>query len=185
MANTSQRFLALLRGINVGGKNIIPMEALRRCFEDLGCADVRTYIQSGNVLFRSERSGVKALTTLIEEGLSHEFSYEAHVVVLASSKYKAAVQAAPPRWGKDDERKHNALFTLTGMTPSRVLSQLPEPVAQIETATTGPGVIFWSASAKHQAKTAIMKIGKLPIYKQLTVRNHKTVFKLLELLEDR
>ena len=50
-----RQFLALLRGINVGGKNVISMEELRQCFEDLGFRSVRTYIQSGNILFRVRR----------------------------------------------------------------------------------------------------------------------------------
>ena len=63
MARADSRFLALLRGINVGGKNVIAMDDLRKCFEDLGLTNIRTYIQSGNVLFLSEKPKDKDLTT--------------------------------------------------------------------------------------------------------------------------
>jgi uncharacterized protein (DUF1697 family) len=184
MAKTPSPFVALLRGINVGGKNIIAKEALSRCFQDLGFSHVRTYIQSGNILFQTVESRVKVLTTAIEEGLSDRFSYDAQAVVLSRRKFKSAVQAAPGDWGTNDEYKHNALFTLNGITPSKLLAQLPPPTTGIETVRSGSGVIFWSASKKQLTKTTMMKLAKSPFYQQVTVRNHNTVFKLLELLED-
>ena len=184
MAKQPRRFLALLRGINVGGKNIIPKDALRRCFEDLGLLHVRTYIQSGNVLFRSHETNSKTLTDAIEAGLTKQFSYDAQAVVLSYTRYQAAVQAAPDGWGQNGLQKHNALFTLRGITPERVLTKLPAPQADIETVTTGPGVVFWSASKKHLTRTTLMKLAAAPVYQQVTVRNHNTVFKLLELFED-
>ncbi len=183
MANVPSQFVALLRGINVGGKNVIAKDALSQCFQDFGFSQVRTYIQSGNILFRSGETRVKELTTTIEEGLSDRFSFKAQAVVFPRSKYRSAVQAAPGDWGKNDEQKHNALFTLSGLTPKRVLAQLPPPRTDMETVTSGPGVIFWSASKKHLARTTMMKLAALPVYQQITVRNHNTVFKLLELLE--
>lgn len=184
MTRRQPQYLALLRGINVGGSNIIAKDDLRRCFESLGLGDVRTYLQSGNVLFRSGPSSIKELTGAIEDGLSRRFHYRAQAVVISHRKYKSAVQAAPPDWGADDDRKHNGLFTLAGVTPRRVLSQLPAPNQDIETVTAGNGVIFWSASCEHLSKTTMMKVASLPLYKQLTVRNHRTVLKLLALLDD-
>ena len=181
MVKTPSRYLALLRGINVGGNNIIAKDDLRRCFEDLGCTNVRTYIQSGNILFRSDVASVKDLTAEVEAGLSKRFSYAAQAVILPQQKYSAAVKAAPRGWGTDDTQKHNALFTLAGITPKRVLAQLDSPQAAIETVTIGPGVIFWSVSKSHLTKTTMMKLAKERVYQQLTVRNHNTVFKLLEL----
>lgn len=184
MTRNTTRFLALLRGINVGGKNIIAKDDLRRCFEDLGFSNVRTYIQSGNILFRSEKSSVKELTAAVEAGLSNRFCYEAQAVILPHRKYKSAVAAAPDGWGTDDEQKHNALFTLNGTTPKKVLAHLVAPKTDIETVTTGPGVIFWSASKSHLTKTTMMKLAKEPVYQQMTIRNHNTVFKLLALFEE-
>ncbi len=184
MAKTPGRFLALLRGINVGGNNIIAKEDLRQCFEDLGFTNVRTYIQSGNILFRSEESRVKELTEAIEAELSRRFDYGAHAVVLSHKKYKSSVAAAPKSWGTDEDRKHNALFTLRSTSPAKILAQLPAAKSEIETIATAPGVLFWSYSKKRQSSSTIMELAKRPMYKQLTVRNHKTVFKLLELFEE-
>lgn len=184
MARKQSAYLALLRGINVGGKNLIAKEDLRRCFEALGFDGVRTYIQSGNVLFRSTETSVKNLTTLVEAGLADRFNYQAQAAVLSHSKYKSAVAAAPEDWGQDPAQKHNALFTLSSVTPKQVLAQLPAPQAEFETVTVGPGVIFWSASTKHLTRTTMPQLAKSPLYRQLTVRNHNTVFKLLELFRD-
>lgn len=184
MTKANSRFLALLRGINVGGKNVISKDDLRKCFEDLGLANVRTYIQSGNVLFHSEKTTAKELTTLIEGGLSKCFSYDAQAIVLPYRKYKSAIQSAPENWGNDDAQKHNALFTLSGITPKKVLTQLSPPKTDIETISTGPGVLFWSVSKKQLTKTTFMKLAKEPVYQQVTIRNHNTAFKLLDLLEE-
>ena len=184
MATKPSAFLALLRGINVGGRNVIAKDDLRQCFEDLGCTNVRTYIQSGNILFRSSVTGVEELTEAVETGLSDRFSYHAQAVVLSRKKYQTAVAAAPDGWGVDADRKHNALFTLKTITPKQVLAQLPAPKTDLETVTVGPHVVYWSISKQHQSKTTLMKLSAHPVYQQLTVRNHNTVFKLFELFKD-
>ena len=184
MPQTARRFLALLRGLNVGGQNVIGKDDLIHCFEDLGFDSVRTYIQSGNVLFRSDESRAAVLTRAIEAALSERLSNRVRAVVLAHAHYRAAVAAAPDHWGRDDDRKHNALFTLRGVTPRRIITQLPVPKDKLESLASGPGVIFWSVSKQHQTRTTWMKLAAAPAYQHVTVRNHRTVFRLLELLEE-
>ena len=184
MPQDTRCFLALLRGLNVGGQNVIGRDDLIRCFEDLGFDGVRTHIQSGNVLFRSSESRVAALTSAIEARLSERLSNRVRAVVFTRARYRAAVAAAPDEWGRNDERKHNAAFTLRGVTPGRVIEQLPVPKEDIETVAAGPGVIFWSISKRHQTRTTWMKLAAAPVYRKLTVRNHRTVLRLRELLEE-
>ena len=95
----SDRYLALLRGINVGGNNVIAKDDLRRCFEDLGFRNVRTYIQSGNIVFRAPEGETGKLTERVESGLSKRFSYAARAIVLSHAGYRAALAAAPAAWG--------------------------------------------------------------------------------------
>ena len=175
-----QKHLALLRGINVGGKNLIPMAELRSCFESMGFEDVATYIQSGNVLFRG--SAVDEGT--IESQLSDTFAYVGRVVVVTGRRFNAMVGRAPDWWGRSDTEKHNALFTLQGTTPDRVLRALPPP-SEHERIATGPGVIFWSGDKARLTRTMfVSKLAGHPAYKELTVRNSNTFFKLAKLLED-
>ncbi|WP_425395978.1 DUF1697 domain-containing protein [Aeoliella sp.] len=180
----SFRYLALLRGINVGGNNLFAKDDLRRCFENLGFTSVRTYIQSGNILFRADTSGVRELTARVEEALSRQFQYDAQAVVLSHRQYKSALAAAHDHWGQDAQRKHNALFPVGRLTSSRVLAQLPEPKSDIETITTGPGVLFWSIDKQQQSRTTYARLAANPLYKQLTIRNHNTTKKLLELFAE-
>ena len=124
-ARESERYVALLRGINVGGHNIIAKDDLRRCFEDLGFTRVRTYIQSGNIVFRAAQGAGEQLTARVEAGLSERFSYTARAVVLSYAEYRALLDAAPSAWGEDPAYRHNALFTLAGTTPAQVLASIP------------------------------------------------------------
>ena len=176
--------LALLRGINVGGRNLISKNQLVDFFAGLGLNDVSTYIQSGNVLFRSTPARIAGLTGEIEQGLEKKFAYPARAVVITEPEYHAMVKSAHRDWGKREDRKHNALFTLSEISPSQVIDELPPPEKGVEKVSRGPGVLFWSADKKRLAETTMMKLSKSRLYKLLTVRNHNTVFKLQQLLND-
>ena len=184
MSKQGSKFLALLRGINVGGRNIISKEDLKDCFEKLGYESVRTYIQSGNILFRSEITDTKELTATIEQGLSKRFNYDAQAVIISQRKYKSMLSKAHDNWGEDEDWKHNAMFLLSGTTPKKVLSQIADPKVNIETVSHSTGIIFWSTLKKQQTKATVMKLAAHPVYKQMTVRNHNTCFKLLKLFDE-
>ena len=178
------RYLALLRGINVGGKNIIAKDDLKQCFENIGLESVRTYIQSGNVLFRSKETDDRKLTSWIEAALSKQFHYQAHVVVFSRNQFESDVQSAPKNWGIDETKKHNALFLLRDLRPIDVMEQLPSPVKKHETVGMAKSTLFWSTSKDYKGKTTLMKLARMPVYKQMTVRNHNTTMKLLALFEE-
>ena len=88
-------YVALLRGINVGGKNLIRMPALKAAFEEIGFEDVATYIQSGNVLFAAAGTGAAELTRRIEAMLAEAFDYVPTVVVRNRKQMGAIVDGAP------------------------------------------------------------------------------------------
>jgi len=88
-------YVALLRGINVGGSNLIKMSSLKVCFEAQGFRDVTTCLQSGNVLFKAGRSSQVVLTRQIERALSQTFTYESRVVVRSFEQMQAIVEGAP------------------------------------------------------------------------------------------
>lgn len=178
------KYLALLRGINVGGKNIISNEDLYQIFLDLGLKNVRTYIQSGNILFRSGKKSTKELAEEIEKELSQRFSYDARAVVLSYDQYKYAIESAPEDWGKDNQQNHNAIFPLGDGISKKVYAELPLPKPGIESITLRENVIFWSVSKEYLTKTAYMKLAKLQVYQGVTIRNHNTVFKLLRLFDE-
>ena len=87
--------VALLRGINVGGKNKLPMKELAALFREAGCEDVRTYIQSGNVLFRAGSTPADAIPSLISASIQERFGYRIPVVTRTAADLRATVEANP------------------------------------------------------------------------------------------
>src|SRR3954465_13559583 len=94
-----KRYVALLRGINVGGNNLIKMTALKTCFEQQGLLEVVTYIQSGNVVFGATDGAAHTLCARIERALAAAFRYEANVVLRTHKEMQQIVGRAPKGFG--------------------------------------------------------------------------------------
>ena len=176
-------YVALLRGINVGGHNIITKDELKNCFEDCGFEKVSTYIQSGNIVFLSSSSDDHAIRNMLETELSKRFEYSARVVVISLNVYRNMMKSAPKDWGTDGSQKHNILFLIDHIDSSEWIAALPEAHKDIEAITPGSGVVYWSLSKEHQMKTSYMELPKKKTYKQVTIRNDRTAKKVLEMLE--
>jgi uncharacterized protein (DUF1697 family) len=176
------RYVALLRGINVGGNNLIRMADLRACLEADGFDDVRTYIQSGNVVFTASGSSA-TLTARLERTLSKEFDYEATVAVRSARQLRAIVDGAPKGFGADRQRyRSDVIFLMPPLTPARAMADVPTREG-VDRAWTGPGVLYFERLAARAAQSRLSKIVSLPIYRSLTIRNWATTCKLLELVE--
>lgn len=174
--------VALLRGINVGGKNIIPMRELAATFEALGLTNVKTYIQSGNVLFRSAVTDPRRLEKRIEAALKKTHRCDTKVVVRSREEMLALHRSLPPSWRRrDPSRRYNVMFLRHDIDSKDVLGGL-RPKPDIEEVIYAPGVLLWSASIPHITRTAMLKVVSLPIYAHMTVRNLNTTLKLCELL---
>ncbi len=182
--STASTFLALLRGINVGGHRKVPKGPLVQCFENLGFQNVRTYIQSGNVLFRTYLGECKELTESIEAALLEQFTFEIEAVAMSRERFRSVTDAAPPEWGRSALHSHNALFMLAGLPPEGFLALLPAPLTEHETVSIGPGVVYWSVLKEQQKKTAYARLSGSSVLRKMTARNHRTVLKLLDLIED-
>jgi uncharacterized protein (DUF1697 family) len=181
MADT--QYLALLRGINVGGNNIIKMADLKACFERLGFTDVATYIQSGNVLFKSAEKDKLKLTHKIEKALSERFSYKSRMVVVAYKELKKIVDGAPEGFGQDlDQYRCDVIFLKEPLTARDAMKNvsLKEGVDQ---AYMGKHVLYFSRLSSKASQSHLPKIIKLPIYQNMTIRNWNTTTKLLALME--
>jgi uncharacterized protein (DUF1697 family) len=176
------RYVALLRGINVGGNNLIRMADLRACLEAGGFDDVRTYIQSGNLVFTASGSSA-TLTERLERTLSAGFGYEATVAVRSARQFRAIVDAAPEGFGADRERyRSDVIFLMPPLTPARAIADVPTREG-VDRAWTGPGVLYFERLAARASQSRLSKIASLPIYRSLTIRNWATTCRLLEMLE--
>jgi uncharacterized protein (DUF1697 family) len=176
------RYVALLRGINVGGNNVIRMADLRACLEADGFDDVRTYIQSGNVVFSASGTPAK-LTARLERALSAGFGYEATVAVRSARQFRAIVDAAPEGFGADRERyRSDVIFLMPPLTPARAIADVPAREG-VDRAWTGPGVLYFERLTARAGQSRLSKIASLPIYRSLTIRNWATTCTLLEMVE--
>ena len=180
-----RRYVALLRGINVGGKNLIGMPALKACFEQHGFADVTTYIQSGNVLFSATEKDLVRLTTDIEKLLSKQFGYESRVVVVSHEELTDAVQRAPKGFGtKPDEYRYDVIFLKAPLTAEEAMKSITTREG-VDEAFAGKGVIYFSRLIARATQSYLSRFAGLPIYKSVTVRNWNTTTKLLALMHEK
>jgi uncharacterized protein (DUF1697 family) len=176
-------YLALLRGINVGGKNIIKMADLKACFEGMNFSDVATYIQSGNVLFRSPARDKRRLAEQIEKRLSERFNYSSLVVVVPHRELLDIVESAPGGFGSEpDKYRYDVVFLKEPLTPAEVMEQvsLKEGVDQ---AYAGKLAFYFSRLTSRAVQSRLNRIASLPIYKYMTIRNWNTTTKLLALMD--
>lgn len=181
----SRRYLALLRGINVGGKNIVKMDELKACFEKAGYADVATYIQSGNVLFTVSGKKQKNLESEIEHVLSKRFDYKSRVVVVSHSQLERVVEHSPKGFGGNpDEYRYDVIFLKSPLTAGEAMKSVRTRDG-VDRAYAGKGVLYFSRLKKRASRSYLSKITQLPIYQQMTVRNWNTTTKLLALMQER
>jgi uncharacterized protein (DUF1697 family) len=177
-------YVALLRGINVGGKNLIKMPALKECFEANGFEDVVTYIQSGNVLFRGTGSGA-ALANRIEKMLNKTFAhYRAWVLVRSHAQMRTIVEKAPEGFGKDPQvYLYDVVFLKEPLTASAALKNVPtkEDVDEIH---AGRGVLYFSRLKSRATQSRLNRVASLPIYKNMTIRNWNTTTRLLRMMDE-
>ena len=181
--NPDEIYLALLRGINVGGKNIIKMADLRSCFEAKGFRDVATYIQSGNVIFRSPSAGLRILTKSIEEVLSAEFDYDASVVMRSRKQMRAVVSGAPAGFGEQPETyRYDVIFVKEPLTATAAMEGVPTRPG-VDEAWVGSGVLYFSRRIDQASRSYLSRLASMPVYQRVTVRNWNTTTRLLELME--
>ena len=178
------RYVALLRGINVGGKNLIPMPALKTAFEDAGFEDVRTYIQSGNVVFTAPSSSSGAMTQRVEQVIGKAFDhYPASVVRRSKSQMRAIVDRAPAGFGSEPAKyRYDVTFLKAPLTAKAAAKDVPTKEG-VDRLWTGTGVLYTSRLISRATSSRLNRIVGLPSYKNMTIRNWNTTTKLLELLE--
>ena len=179
------RYVALLRGINVGGKNLIGMPALKASFEAEGFEDVVTYIQSGNVLFRAARSGSAAMEARIEAMLARSFTtYAASVVVRSHGQMRAVVEDAPPGFGTDPKKYRYDVAFLKGSVTARSAAKQVPTKPEVDELHAGRGVLYMRRLDSRATQSRLNRIASLPIYKDMTLRNWNTTTTLLRMLDE-
>lgn len=177
------RYIALLRGINVGGNNKVSMPELKACFAGLGFSNITTYINSGNVIFESDDYSKASLVKQCEQAIERQFGFHIICAVITADELRNALTHAPDWWGKDPMAKHNALFIITPATADDVMRAVGEAKPEYEQIAAVEPIIFWTAPLKTFSRTRYSSIVGTKAYKSVTIRNYNTTQKLLALCE--
>jgi uncharacterized protein (DUF1697 family) len=175
-------FVALLRGINVGGNNMISMKALKDSFERLGFSNVATYINSGNVLFQTKAADARKLEAKIEKMLVAEYQLACKVVVRSADEMASLIKKLPKDWTGDSNWRYNVIFLRHTIDSKAIVKQLNAKPG-IEQVVYVPGTLLWSAHVKDLTRTAMVKLASHKMFQEMTVRNLNTTRKLHQLMQ--
>lgn len=175
-----KRYIALLRGINVSGKNKISMEQLKSCFTEQGFADVLTYLNSGNVIFSIDENDEIVLANKIKIMIQKNFDLDIPVFVILQENLVDLLNKAPDWWGTDDNDLYdNLIFVMPPYTAEAIAEKIGEPTQELEKICICDNFIFWSFDRKKYAKanwwkkTASVGVGEF-----ITIRNANTLRKI-------
>lgn len=177
------KYIALLRGVNVGGNNKISMPELKAAFEGQGFSNVATYINSGNILFDSDLDET-AVRDCCERLIEASFGLKIKVCVLLGDELIDALNNAPDWWNVDAGSKHNAIFIIWPMTAEQICVEVGDAKPEYEKVAHYGKVIFWSAPLATFSRTRWSKIAQTKgAYEHITIRNANTTLKLAELVK--
>jgi uncharacterized protein (DUF1697 family) len=181
--NLVMKYAAFLRGINVGGNGIIKMADLKTAVEKAGFSSVKTYIQSGNIILTSVDTDAGQVAARLEEIVLRTFKIQSPVVAVTRTRLEEILEQAPPNWEKEGLGRYVA-FVLAPATVSDVIGDF-EIKPGVDTIKAGPDVIYLTTTMEGRTKSRLNRIMAKPSYKKLTMRDYKTVKKILALMEDR
>ena len=180
-AATAPTHVALLRGINVGGKHIIPMADLTRMFEDAGAVGVRTYIQSGNVLFSATPALAKRVVGRVEVAIRNERGFEARIITRTSEEVASVAQQNPLVTTACDPKRHHVGFLAVAPDAARIAGLDPHRSPGDRFVVRGDVIyVHYGESVSDSKLTGAYFDGVLGA--PSTFRNWRTVLKLAEML---
>lgn len=177
-------YVILLRGINVGGKNIVPMTGLKTCLKELGFANVSTYIASGNVILESDKSAAE-VRARIEAALIKSFKLDSELIkalVLSRRQLQAVIENKPKGFGEHPEKYHSDAIFLMDMDAAQAMPVF-NPREGVDKVWPGHGVVYSQRLSAERSRSRLSKIMASPLYKSMTIRNWSTTMRLLDMLK--
>ena len=177
------RYIALLRGINISGKNKISMPELKTALTEKGFADVKTYLNSGNVLFSDDEQDAEKLAESLHSIIFEAFHLEIPVFVISQEKLAALLSKAPAWWGSESKDIYdNLIFAIAPNRIETVAEKIGEPTAELEKVQICGNAAFWSFDRKLYAKANWWKKTAAPgIGEMITIRTANTLRKIAEM----
>lgn len=175
------RYVALLRGVNVGGYGKVEMPRLKACVERAGFGSVRTFTNLGNVLFETEAQDRSRMVRKIETAIQAEFGFPIQVLLRSPKEIARITKAVPLDWVTDQRMTCNVMFLRPDVDSRGVLKQVPTQPG-VEDLRYVPGALIWRIDRSNIGKSKVRKLIGSALYKNLTIRNINTVRKLDALL---
>ncbi len=173
-------YVAFLRGVNVGEKSIVSMAAIKEALVAIGLSDVRTYINSGNVVFSTRASDAQQLAARIEKALEEHTGMAIKVLVMDHKTLKKMVDFIPRNWVDDKTMRTYVLLLWKEVDDRLILDRLPVKPGVDELRYT-PGAVVWRVDRENVARSQMNRMVGTPLYKKISVRSANTMRKLNEL----
>jgi uncharacterized protein (DUF1697 family) len=175
------RYVALLRGINVGGHGKVEMPRLKDCFDAQGFKDVSTFTNLGNVFFETSATNRVRMVKKIEHAIEREIGFRVPVVLRTGAEIARVVKAVPKGWVTDQRMRCDIMFLWPDVDSRSVLKGIPSQ-PDVEDLKYVPGALVWRIDRAHIGKSKVRTVIGSKLYKNLTIRNINTVRKLNDLL---
>lgn len=178
-----KRYIALLRGINISGKNKISMSELKKGFAELGFTETITYLNSGNVIFSSVIEDKNVLENKVKLMIKERFDLDVPVFIALQEELEELLNNAPDWWGDNNKDIYdNIIFLMTSLSYEEFYDEVGNPKAEYEQVHNYKNAIFWSFSRKDYQKTnwwretASSKVGD-----KITIRTANTIRKIVSM----
>ena len=175
-----KRYIALLRGINISGKNKITMSELKKGFSEIGFGEVTSYLNSGNIIFSSSVDDKSILSNTIKSMINDRFDLDIPVFITLQEELIDILDNAPNWWGDDNKEIYdNLIFIMPPLYYQDIYDEIGEPKVEYETVYNYKNAIFWSFSRKNYQKTNWWsKTASSSISDKITIRTANTVRKI-------
>ncbi len=182
MINKSNINVAFLRGVNVGGNNLISMNDLKLYFAELGYSNIKTFGNSGNIIFTSESKDVRKIEADIEKLIEKNLKISITVIARSFQEIQKLENLIPASWIKTPDKKYDVIFLHQSIDNPKIMNELgPNP--QIEELIYYPGVLLWSIDRKDFSKSNLSKLVGSKLYKGMTIRTPGVVRKIYKIME--
>lgn len=173
-------YVALLRGINVGGNNKVEMEKLKTTFELLGFTNVVSYINSGNIIFEELSKEQNVIANEIEKAIKQDFDLEIKVLIRNSKDIETICHELPSTWIKNEMMRTDVMFLWEKFDRPEIMELLQiNPVDNVKYLS---GAVLWNVEGKNYSKSGMIKLVGTELYKNMTIRNVNTVRKLHQIM---
>lgn len=176
-------YVALLRGINVGGNNKIDMKELKKTFEGVGMESVTTYINSGNIVFADSTHSRSELRNILEKAILIKHMLDIKVLLRSLEEIDQMMEVLPTSWKNDKTMKSDVIFLGEEINNEKLMDELKVREG-IDTVKYVPGAILWMVERENATKSGLLKVVGTKIYKDMTIRNVNTTRKIYEIMKE-